>query len=149
MPYWELTSKLTTLSIDDGQCGDFFEGERVAFADRTDPVPEEELTSFELPSPAPLRSSDDFNGLLASVACRTIVTAARRGHLKCLDLGPRRSMKYEKAVTIRDLLPAWVRIEKWHFEYPTGPSPKSWIYAAWRLRPSLAHISNINALLVS
>lgn len=151
MPLWELTSKLTSLSIAYGYSSDLDsymprsipEGEEVV------EVSEEAFLSFELPPPsAPLPSTHaEINALHKSVIARTVATAARNGHLKHLA--------FEKVgdgfpivqvpFAVPSLLPRWVGIESWGGRTGRWTSfilpEEKWHATAASLRPLLAHAS--------
>lgn len=74
---------------------------------------------------------------------RTIVEAAKEGHLRRLMLSERTT---QKPFAIRSLLPYWVGVEQWEEpdDLRSGPSARSherWSDAAALLRRALAHAS--------
>lgn len=93
----------------------------------------ENLLSFELPS-AVVDTDDARQALHSSIACRTIIAAARTGRLRKLVYDP----TVELPFAIRELLPCWVAMEHWKLEFS---AKEPWPGAAVTLRPILAHAS--------
>lgn len=137
VPYWNLTGNLVSLSLQLG------EDDYCYF----DPVRNEQLettvTSFEPPAELPalldLEANTEIN---YSVASRTIVAAARGGHLRHLDVNCS-TCPIQRPFAVRGLLPFWVGIEKWgdDFYANTRRSMMGWASAAQALSASLQAIS--------
>lgn len=133
VPYWKLAGKLQSLSLDFGN-NDFFlldEDQQLTEYD------EELYASFEVPQKLPT-AKKDINSLHYSLASRTIIAAARGGHLKSLHFS--NEGQVQPPFGMRALLPFWVPIESWRTHTLSGGSGK-WVAAASTLRPLLAHSS--------
>lgn len=90
------------------------------------------LTSFEPPEVAPKRLYDNAQ-LHACIAARTIVAAAKGGHLRQLDFFGEQPY----AFAVRSVVPYWVNLES----LETETRLHGWMQAASLLRPFLAHSS--------
>lgn len=136
VPFWELTSQLQYLSL---RLCDGTDPDWIATIPEK-PVEEDTLASFELPSRLPA-SPAEINALHESIACRTIVAAARAGRLKGLEVV---DTALHQPFAVRGLLPFWVGVA---FDDPVRyPSPHhypdhKWLSARASLRPTLAHAS--------
>lgn len=77
-----------------------------------------------------------------ATGCRTIIAAAKGGHLKRLDPGAHR---HEYPFKIPALVPHWLQIEDWGAVKPFNQKKdwvtSKWLGAAMALRPFLAHAS--------
>lgn len=147
MPLWELTSGLATLSLSLGEDRDFQDA--VTEGEQTEDI----LTSFELPQQPPAYRDYRARGALRyAVAARAIVSAARGGHLRHLDIdydgadhGFGEMTLYndniEGPFAVRTLLPFWVGIDSWSREAWRSEALFGWPGAAQSLRPLLAHAS--------
>lgn len=125
---WELSSKLQSLSLS------IYEDD--VGEDLSHQVPEQSEAAAEaiealVPAPLIERNARDEHHL--SIACRTIVAAARGGQLRRIahDGG------IQKPYAIRTLLPFWVQVESWN----GGDQLHEWFAAAKSLRLLLAHTS--------
>lgn len=88
---------------------------------------------FEPPSELPTKN-ESIQALHHSVACRTIIAAARGGHLRHVIIGGH----LEQPFAIRALLPHWIGVERWDL---WGLVFSSWLDAASLLRRLLSHAS--------
>lgn len=87
---------------------------------------------------------------IGTAACRTLITAARGGQLRRVSFRTCPSI-LDRVFAIRELIPCWVAVEKWDYEYekwwlvdPTESiigAPKRWAVAAASLRTALSHVS--------
>lgn len=136
-PLWELASELEDLSI--SQYPDPLRDEK------HEEVSEEQLASFEPPTSMPLENREAINDLHCSIVSRTVVAAARGGHLRRL-VGTATIHVDQAAFAVRTLLPFWEQIKDWERKYK-GRShgysyPRTrWAAEAATLRPTLAHAS--------
>lgn len=95
---------------------------------------EEMFTSFELAADLPTSAEQKF-ALHHAIACRTIISAARSGHLRQLVCAP----YVNEPFAIPALLPYWVRIDTWSLKGSLSPA---WMGAAVALRHLLFHASH-------
>lgn len=146
MPFWELTSKLLALSFDFGTYHD--PPGRRFFDDAVEGEQSEDTLLVELPAQPPTHEEWDARGQLNySIAVRTLIAAARAGHLRRLDphyfphapesedFGIRNMIS---PFAVRALLPYWVAVDDWH---QRGWINKSWGGAPVALRVRLSHES--------
>lgn len=99
-------------------------------------VPEEELVAFELPQLPFTGTLGRIQGLHYSIACRTIITAARGGKLKALKL---KGSSIQDPFALPQLVPFWVGIQDWGPGQPVGQGYTKWLGAAAELRRALSH----------
>lgn len=98
---------------------------------------EDELSSFEIPSPPFDKAEAASRALHEAIADRTVVAALRGGNLRTLVL----ASGIVKPFAVRKLLPLLVGIESWGRDFAGPPPQKYWWMAAVQLRCSLAHMS--------
>lgn len=141
MPYWELSSKVTDLSIGEVKC------KALDQAFSLESASEEEIASFELPAVPFAGAADTHESavLVLSVACRTLVAAARGPGLVRLALDPDCNGTVERTCfSIASLMPCWLSIEDWSWPARSKHDhiTDSWRVAVMLLRAALAHTSH-------
>lgn len=127
VPFWNLTRNLVNLSLEFG----------IKYELKADQTKQEQnesiLASFKVPTTLPITDAGRARLHLA-IANRTIIAAARTGHLKSLRVSMESA---QRAFAIRALLPYWIKIEEWIVH----PADLGWLGAAYSLRRLLAHAS--------
>lgn len=127
MPLWELSRNLVRLSFDFGWAPELRED--VEVEEQT----EESVNSVEAPPTAELETKEERDAYNLTIACRTVVAAAKGGHLRVLTA----SRFVQSPFAVRALLPLWVQLE------PTEDQKYAfaWQGAALSLRALLWHVS--------
>lgn len=98
------------------------------------------LISYTLPKVLP-KDNLGKDAVHASIASRTVITAARGGKLRHLQTAWYRCLDFELPFAVRSLLPYWVPIEEWHGLVGVTGRPAGWLRAASTLRHLLSHAS--------
>lgn len=128
MPYWKLVNSVEDLFLAES-------GEGFSQVEVKSEQSEALRASYELPTALPAGPELDSEAQCRfhdSVTTRTVISAARTGHLRQLKVD-----HIESPFAVRALLPCWVQIELNH----QGGLRHCWSGAACSLRPILAHAS--------
>lgn len=131
MPLWEFSNRLTTLWLFVVQGDHDYE-----LSHKVEEQNEEDLLAVEAPLASPLADKlarDEYHN---SIVCRTIIAAARGGHLKRLALHD----YIQKPFAVRALLPFWLQLDQ-AYSFPDPEYPEEWPAAAQALRLLFAHTS--------
>lgn len=95
------------------------------------------LASFELPEEPP-KGRLDVIKLHSGIISRTIIAAARSGHLTALRI---ECLELEYVFAVRSLVPCWAGITIWHEDDESVDNLGPWQLAATHLGRRLAHQS--------